>query len=232
MEIWLIWAAIFAGGAFGVLLALLIAAERELRRYKELEVEGEPFPITSASQEGEAKGYSPAESHRADLEREKSQLLAQIAELKEENEAKQERILKLKNAAEQRVGANDRLPELERRAADLEQEKSRLLFQVTELRKEILVKEERLEGLESAQQRFPEMEKKIGELEQEKSRLVAQVIGLRREAEIRQEKIRHLEDLQQRLPEMERQVMELLNGLRTVLRGGDSDVSRGFEANK
>src|SRR5438128_947297 len=143
MEGWLIWAAICAGGAFGVLLALLIAAERELRGYREMEAESEPFPIVTGTPAGEPQSASRIESRLADFEKERSQLLAQIAELKEQNEAKQERILKLKSAEGQR-----------------------------------------------------------------------------------------LEGVQQRLPEMERQVMELLNGLRMVLKGGDSDVSRGFEANK
>ena len=114
----------------------------------------------------------------------------------------------------------------------MEQEKSELLTQVAELRKEVLIKEQRIDGLATGQQRLPEMQKRVGELEEEKSRLIAQVAELKREAEFGQERVRRLEGVQQRLPEMERQVMELLNGLRMVLKGGDSDVSRGFEANK
>jgi chromosome segregation ATPase len=233
MESWLIWAAIFAGGAFGVLLALLIAAERELRRYKEMEAAGDPFSIASAIQEREPMGGSRNESGLADFEKERLQLLAQIAELKDQNEAKQERILKLKSAEGQRLeGVNDRLPELEKRITGLEQERSQLLTQVAELRKEVLIREQRIEGLETAQQRFPEMQKRVGEVEQEKSRLAVQVAELKREAEIRQGRIQRLEGLQQRLSEMERQVMELLNGLRLVLKGEDADVSRRLEANK
>ena len=233
MEGWLIWAAICAGGAFGVLLALLIAAERELRGYREMEAGSEPFPIVTGTPAGEPQSASRTESRLADFEKERSQLLAQIAELKEQNEAKQERILKLKSAEGQRLeGVNDRLPELENRVAALEQEKSELLTQVAELRKEVLIKEQRIDGLATGQQRLPEMQKRVGELEEEKSRLIAQVAELKREAEFGQERVRRLEGVQQRLPEMERQVMELLNGLRMVLKGGDSDVSRGFEANK
>ena len=84
----------------------------------------------------------------------------------------------------------------------------------------------------TGQQRLPEMQKRVGELEEEKSRLIAQVAELKREAEFGQERVRRLEGVQQRLPEMERQMMELLSGLRMVLKGGDADVSRGFEANK
>lgn len=122
MEVWLVWAAIFAGGAFGVLIALLIAAERELRRFKGIERSaGQGSAIIAGPRKNEAI-RSQDQGRVADLVREKSQLLAQIAELKEENKAKQDRIIQLKAGQGQRhQSPNDRLPAMEKRVGELEE---------------------------------------------------------------------------------------------------------------
>jgi len=222
MEVWLIWAAIFAGGAFGVLIALLIAAERELRRFKEIAHSADSSTLVVGPSTHESK--PPERDGRvADLEREKSQLLAQIAELKDENKAKQDRIIQLNSAQGQRHEIlNDRHPEMEKKVAGLEKEKSQLLAQVIELKRSVQASEEKMQGFESAQRRFSEMGKRIEDLEDEKTRLAAELAELKRESAIRQEKIRWLEDVQDKLRDTERRATDLLNGLRTVMRGGQS----------
>src|SRR5713226_4721792 len=219
MEISLVWAAIFGGGAFGVVIALLIAAERELRRFREIEKSAGFRSPVIAGPENKGEIRSARDNHVADLEAEKSQLLAQIAELKGEHGRRLESM-------------DDRLPELEKRVAELEGENSQLSAQVIELRKEVEAKEERIEGLDASQQRLYEMEKRVGELEEEKSLLAAEVTELRSDAEIKQERIRWLERVQEGLPEMERRALDLLNALRTVLRSGDSDATQSLETSK
>jgi chromosome segregation ATPase len=225
MEMWLIWAAIFAGGAFGVLIALLLSAERELRRFKDIERSGVSASAVIAGPGDKEASLYGRDSHVAELERERSQLLAQIAELKEENKAKQERILKLKGS-QQPESMNDRLSEMDKKVADLEKEKSQLSAQIIELRREVEAKKERVQGLEITQQRLSAMESRVGALEGEKSRLVAEVTQLKREAEIKQEKIRWLEEVQEKLRDMERRAMDLLNGLRTVLKPGTPEANK------
>jgi chromosome segregation ATPase len=222
MEVWLIWTAIFAGGAFGVLIALLIAAERELRRFKEIAHSADSSTLVVGPSTHESK--PPERDGRvADLEREKSQLLAQIAELKDENKAKQDRIIQLNAAQGQRDEImNDRHPEMEKKVAGLEKEKSQLLAQVIELKRSVQASEEKMQGFESAQGRFSEMGKRIEDLEDEKTRLATELAELKRESAIRQEKIRWLEDVQDKLRDTERRATDLLNGLRTVMRGGQS----------
>jgi chromosome segregation ATPase len=222
MEVWLIWAAIFAGGAFGVLIALLIAAERELRRFKEVARSADNSTLIVGPTSRESKP-SERHGHVADLERDNSQLLAQIAELKAENKAKQDRIIQLNSAQGQRQEiVNDRFPEMEKKVAGLEKEKSQLLAQVTELRSAVEANKEKLQVFESTQRRSSEMGKRIEDLEEEKARLAAELAELKREAAMRQEKIRWVEDVQDKLRETERRASDLLNGLRTVMRGGHS----------
>lgn len=220
MEVWLIWAAVFAGGAFGVLIALLIAAERELRRFKEIAQSGENSSALIASPVNRGSKLSDRDGPAAQLEREKAQLLAQITELKEENKSKQDRIIQLNAAHGQRQKVMDeRLPSMEKKVAELENEKSRLSAQVTELKRAVDAREEKIRGFESAQRRLAELDNRVGELDGEKTRLAAEVAELKREAAIRQENMRWLEDVQEKLRDTERRAMDLLNGLRTVMRG-------------
>lgn len=96
------------------------------------------------------------------------------------------------------------------------------MAQIDELKRNVETRVQQIRGLEAGQQRFSEMEKRIRDIDAEKSGLAAELAELKRETAIEQEKIRWLEDVQEKLHDTERRAMELLNGLRTVIRSGNN----------
>lgn len=121
---------VLAGAAFGLLIAALLMAERELRektrRIEELTSRTEPPPERGPiARELEAEGTPRAERELEQareqllaLREENRRLLAQIASLRKEREANLESLRALEDLEEQ-------LPELRRRVSELSDEKER-----------------------------------------------------------------------------------------------------------
>ncbi len=202
----LIWGFIFAGVAFGVLIACLIVAERELKeknvRLQLLESRSDPRAGPEADETGDEEKVAVLEQKLDDAKGEKSLLLQQITDLERRCSDGQEKIHSLEEAQK-------RIPELEGKITGLEEEKSQLMTRLEALDQEQNGRREKVELLQGLEKRIPELERQIAGLEEEKSSLAGEIARLKKEREESQAKVSLLENLQAKLPEMERQIADL-----------------------
>ncbi len=202
----LIWGFIFAGVAFGVLIACLIVAERELKeknlRLQLLESRSDPPAGPETDEAGDDERVGLLEQKLDDVKGEKSLLLRQIADLEKRCSDGQQRIHSLEEA-------RAKIPELEGKITGLEEEKSRLTARLEALDKEQNGRQEKVEFLQGLEKRIAELEKQLAGVDEEKSSLAAEIARLKKEKEESQAKVSLLENLQAKLPEMERQIADL-----------------------
>jgi len=216
MEIWLIWAAVFAGIAFGVMIVLLLRAEAEIQNLNRRLTEVEGTPKTSVESQpppaaDDSTRLSDLEQRLASLNEENEQLRNQLREFRKERIALQEEIHRLENA-------ETSFANIEKEIARLEGEKKDLAEELQKFKGERERSEKRVQEFETTNLRMNELDSQVKGLEEERSRLAGSLESLASEHAAVKEKVLRLEETQNKLPEMERQVVDLLEVLRTIRR--------------
>lgn len=139
MENLLIWGFILAIALFALPVGLLISAERELktksRRLAEIEYELGNLSETKTSGDQEETQLPEMERRVVELREENSRLQVEIAELKKEPQASQEKAQQLEDTQEKHA-------EMERQGSELEEGNSRPQTEITQLKTEQEVSQE------------------------------------------------------------------------------------------
>ncbi|MGH7773541.1 MAG: hypothetical protein ACREQA_15055 [Candidatus Binatia bacterium] len=156
----IILASVVAGAGFGVLIALLIGAERELKSKNQRLMEMESGPGSDSEtklSDQEGARLREIEQRDAELTEKSTQLQTELAELKREIEANQEKPRRLENLQTQ-------LAETERQSVELSNKKTQLQTELAELKREIEANQENPRRLENLQTQLAETERQRAEL--------------------------------------------------------------------
>lgn len=207
----LIWGFVFAGIAFGVLVAFLWITDRELReKNQRLEViesrlaavSGGSVGSPEAPAAGEAERIAKMEGQITELSKDRARLLAEVERLKEKPNLEPQQ-------SPTSLDAEAEVSDLKGKITGLTAENAQLNARIENLQSEQNGREAKVQELEGERLKIADLVKRVAELTAEKSELAQRMAILEKENGDHRQTIQLLQGTREKVSALERQTADL-----------------------